>query len=65
MKCYECDFYKSTYAWNRCELLEAECFNTYNDIPCTVIDDDYKFIQDCEGFGHIKGQDARKFILGE
>lgn len=65
MRCYDCDFYKSTYAWNRCELLEAECFHTFNVDPCPVIDNDYKFTQDCEGLGFTKGQDARKFVLGE
>ena len=30
MFCKDCEFHQSGYMWNRCTLMEAECYREYN-----------------------------------
>ena len=59
MNCNKCKLYEDSPLWNRCNLIDAECFYTYNDSkPCPYIDDDYICIINCEPLGLVKGEDV-------
>ena len=38
MKCEDCEHYSRGHLWNRCEIMEAECFMPQTD--CSLVNDD-------------------------
>ena len=64
MFCKICKFYQGGFMWNRCDLMEAEYFTESNKEPCSLIDDNYIFLEDCEPLGFVKGKSAIEFMEG-
>lgn len=64
MFCRICRFYQGGFMWNRCNLMEAECFSECISEPCSMIDDNYIFTQDCEPLGFVKGESAIEYMKG-
>lgn len=65
MFCKNCKFHHGGYMWNRCDLMDAECYREYNEKPCPIINDDYTFTEDCEPLGFIEGESAIEFMKGD
>lgn len=56
MKCSKCSFYHSSACWNRCDLIESECFRPCIEKDCSLIDDNYKVKETIEPLGLVKGE---------
>ena len=56
MKCFECNFHKSGYMWNGCQLTGDEYYHEFYNEPCPFIDDNYIVIADCPELGLKKGE---------
>lgn len=52
MKCCDCRFYEQGQDWNRCKIIEAECFRMQND--CTFVLDN----------GEINKEEVKKAFGG-
>lgn len=64
MFCRDCKFHHSGYMYNSCGLTNAEYYLECIKEPCSIIDDNYIFIQDCPPLGFVKGGSAIKFMKG-
>ena len=64
MFCRNCKFHHGGFMWNRCDLTDSECYREYIDRPCDIVDDSYKFREDCEFLGFVKGASAIEYMKG-
>ena len=62
MNCNECKLYESNPIWNKCNLIDAECFYTYDSKSCPYINDNYICIINCEPLGLVKGKNIKYLI---